>query len=104
MQFYNQGNTKYDSYNALFLQSGSFFSGTSVKEIINRKIKANKIVIGKPATQGDAANTGFVDLNDLGRWTSQAYADMHWYAGIMFWQYPSDVSGKGIEAACGHLK
>lgn len=30
VQFYNQGDTKYDSYETLFMTSGSFFSGTSV--------------------------------------------------------------------------
>ena len=30
VQFYNQGDTRYDTYNTLFLQSGSTFSGTSV--------------------------------------------------------------------------
>ena len=44
IQFYNQGDTKYDSYQTLFFESGSFFSGTSVKEIINRGINKNKII------------------------------------------------------------
>ncbi len=38
VQFYNQGNTKYDTYQTLFEQSGSVFSGTSVQEIINRGV------------------------------------------------------------------
>lgn len=86
------------------MESGSYFSGTSVKEIINRKIKSKKIVVGKPVTQADASNTGTVNVDDLGRWASQAYTDLHWYAGIMFWQYSSDVGGKAIQSACGHLK
>ena len=104
VQFYNQGDTKYDSYQALFLESGSFFSGTSVNEIIKRKVPSNKIVIGKPVTQADAANTGTVDNVDLGKWASQAYKDLNWYAGIMYWQYPSDIGGKAIQSSAGHLK
>ncbi len=30
VQFYNQGDTKYDTYESLFLKSGGWFSGTSV--------------------------------------------------------------------------
>jgi hypothetical protein len=30
VQFYNQGNTEYNSYEKLFIKSGSHFSGTSV--------------------------------------------------------------------------
>lgn len=30
IQFYNQGDTKYNTYETLFETSGSFFSGTSV--------------------------------------------------------------------------
>lgn len=38
VQFYNQGNTAYDTYAELFTQSTGTFSGTSVQEIINRGI------------------------------------------------------------------
>lgn len=31
VQFYNQGNTTYDTYHKLFLESGGYFPGTSVK-------------------------------------------------------------------------
>jgi chitinase len=61
VQFYNQGNTEYNSYEKLFLKSGSYFSGTSVNELIQRGIPSNKIVVGKPVTQGDAANSGLVN-------------------------------------------
>jgi len=75
-----------------------------VKEIIKRKVKAKKIVVGKPVTQADAANTGTVDSNDLGKWAGQAYKDFQWYGGIMYWQYVSDVGGKYIQNSAGYLK
>ncbi len=31
IQFYNQGDTKYDTYDTLFIKSGGYFNGTSVK-------------------------------------------------------------------------
>lgn len=72
VQFYNQGDTKYDSFETLFKKSGSFFSGTSVKEIAGYGIPLNKIVVGKPATQQDASNTGLVSHEDLGNWAMRA--------------------------------
>ena len=104
VQFYNQGDTKYDSYEALFLQSGSFFSGTSVNEIIKRGIPSNKIVVGKPVTIADAANTGYVSSTDLGKWISTAYSSLRWYAGVMYWQYISDTDMQAIQNSCGYLK
>ena len=104
VQFYNQGDTKYDSYNGLFTESGSVFSGTSVTEIIKRGIPSNKIVIGKPVTPGDAANTGYVRSDDLGQWVATGYQSLKWYAGIMYWQYVSDADGSAIKNSAGFLK
>lgn len=104
VQFYNQGNTKYDTYETLFLNSGSYFSGTSVAEIMKRGIPLNKIVVGKPVTQGDAANTGLVDHKDLGKWAKQANADLGWSAGFMYWQYISDKNGSAILHSAEFLK
>lgn len=61
-------------------------------------------MIGKPVTQADAANTGLVDHNELGRWISQAYTQNHWFAGVMYWQYVSDVNGNAIRSSAGYLK
>lgn len=41
--------------------------------MIANGIPSNKIVVGKPATQADAANTGTVNPTDLGNWCMQAY-------------------------------
>ena len=73
VQFYNQGNTQYNSYEELFTHSSGFFSNTSVNEIMGRGVPANKIVVGKPATPGDAMNTGYVNSADLGSWIERAY-------------------------------
>jgi hypothetical protein len=45
----------------LFINSGGFFSGTAVKEIIKRGVSAKKLIVGKPVTPGDATNTGWMD-------------------------------------------
>lgn len=104
VQFYNQLETKYDSYNELFIAATSTFSGTSVKEIIQRGIPSNKIIVGKPVTAADASNTGWVNTSDLGKWVNMAYQTMNWYGGIMFWQYVSDSDFSAINNSCGYLK
>ena len=104
IQFYNQGDSKYDSYEELFIASTGYFNGTSVKEIISKKVSSKKIVVGKPVTQGDASNTGFVPASDLGSWTTKGYTDLKWYGGVMYWQYVSDNGGNAIQSAAGHLK
>ena len=104
VQFYNQGNTQYNSYQELFTQATGHFSGTSVKEIAARGIPLQKIVVGKPLVQADAANTGFVCQKELGNWSEKAYNELGWYAGVGHWQYPSDKTGRAILLATSLLK
>jgi len=98
VQFYNQGDTQYNTYSELFVKANGFFSGTSVSEIINRGIPSNKIVVG-----GDASNTGLVSATDLGNWCSQAFTQFGWYAGVFFWQFRSDMNGALIKSATSQL-
>jgi chitinase len=104
VQFYNQGNNTYDSYQKLFVESGGHFPGTSVKEISQRGIPLDKIVVGKPVTTGDATNTGYMDKHALGEAVVRAYKEGNWHAGVMFWQFISDTGGQTINAACSQLK
>ena len=43
-----------------------------VKELIDKGIDKEKIVIGKPVGQGDATNTGTITASDLGIWAKRA--------------------------------
>ena len=60
-------------------------------------------MVGKPAAQADAMNTGLVTPSDLGAWTSRAYSELGWYAGVMFWQYRSDLAGTVVSTATSNL-
>ena len=71
--------------------------------MINNGIPSKKIVVGKPATQADASNTGIVNSVDLGNWCVRAYQELNWTAGVMFWQYKSDANGTIINNAAGQL-
>jgi chitinase len=97
VQFYNQGNTRYDSYRELFIQATGVFSGTAVKELIDRGIPAKKIVVGKPATRADVINTGYVLPSDLGRWLGQFKQEYNWRPSVMLWQFKNDVNGEIIK-------
>ncbi len=62
VQFFNQMSLGYDTYEKLFIKSDSTTEtlGTSVSELITRGIPTNKIVIGKPVSQKDVQNTGWM--------------------------------------------
>ena len=74
LQCYNQVNTKYDSYEELFINAtGDVFKGTAIKQIAERGVPLQKLVVGKPVIKQDASNTGFVSQVDLGEWAHRAY-------------------------------
>jgi len=84
-QFYNQGDTTYDTYERLFVKANGYFTGTSVGEIAALGVPLQKIVIGKPCTPADATNTGYVSSSSLATFSSQAYTAIGWNAGVMTW-------------------
>jgi len=92
VQFYNQGTSTYDSYATLFQTANGWATGTSVHQLISAGIPASRIVVGKPITTGDATNTGYVPLNSLSSFFSQARST-GWSTGFMGWQYKSDTDG-----------
>ena len=63
----------------------------------------NKVIVGKPATQNDASNTGTVNTVDLGNWCLRAFQEFSWNAGVMFWQYKSDANGSLMNNAVSSL-
>jgi hypothetical protein len=80
------------------------FSGTSVKEIMDRGVPGKKIVVGKPATQADVMNTGYVPPGDLGSWLGRFKREHNWRPSVMFWQFKNDARGdimKQVLAAAG---
>lgn len=103
VQFYNQGDTTYDTYAKLFKASRGYFSGTSVMEIVNRGVPMEKIVVGKPASEAAAANTGYVPENKIGNWVSRAKTEYGFETGVMYWEYFHDADGNKMKTAIGTL-
>jgi len=91
VQFYNQAQSSYDTFQTLFQTSNGWATGTSVKEMTEKGIPSNKIVVGKPVTTGDASNTGYVQVDALRQIFQTARGT--WSAGFMGWQYKSDSDG-----------
>ncbi|KAL1701928.1 hypothetical protein EV121DRAFT_282305 [Schizophyllum commune] len=54
IQLYNQGSTEYTSCYSLPNTSSSTWPESALFEIITNNVDADKLVIGKPATSGDA--------------------------------------------------
>ena len=60
--------------------------------------------MGKPVIPSDATNGGWIDVSVMGEAVSRAYDEFGWFAGVSLWQYSSDVRGKSMSTAGGHLK
>lgn len=104
IQFYNQGDSQYNTYEELFTKAtGTKFNGTSLSEINARGVPLQKLIVVKPITSSDATNTGWMSGADLGAAVVKAYNDLGWYGGVGHWQYSSDYSGATLTAAAGQL-
>ncbi|KAH8103588.1 glycoside hydrolase family 18 protein [Cristinia sonorae] len=88
VQFYNQDD--YSTCQSLIHQSGSNWPQTSVLQLVNSGIPANKVVLGKPANGADASN-GYIPPSTLAGCVSQA-TSQGWNGGVMAWEFPEASS------------
>ncbi|KAG6334703.1 hypothetical protein ID866_4382 [Astraeus odoratus] len=86
VQFYNQGVNEYTTCTGLLQTSSSTWPNTALFQIAAAGVPLNKLVIGKPATTGDATN-GYISPSTLAGCLSTAKSG-GWNAGVMVWQYP----------------
>ncbi|KAI0632975.1 chitinase, partial [Trametes polyzona] len=83
IQFYNQSpDPGYDNCDSLLTTTSS-----SIFSIQKSGVDVNKLVIGKPGTQADITNGGFIEPATLGTCVQQAVAG-GWNAGVMAFQFP----------------
>jgi hypothetical protein len=92
----------YNNGSDLFNISGGWAPKSSVNEMIASGIEATKIVIGKPASPGDASNSYMVP-SEINNAISSNYPYNGWKTGIMFWQYSSDLNGAICSTAAAFL-
>jgi chitinase len=86
-------NLQYNTYKTLFLESSPGLNGHSIKELMEKNIPGDKLVIGKPVQKADAMNTGWVQPSILGRMIARGQKELKWHGGVMLWQYSSDQGG-----------
>lgn len=90
VQFYNQGTTEYTTCSGLLTTSSSTWPGSALFQISASGVPLSKLVIGKPATTGDASS-GYMSPSTLASCLQTAKAQ-GWNAGAMVWEYPDATS------------
>ncbi|KAF9266947.1 glycoside hydrolase [Marasmius fiardii PR-910] len=86
VQFYNQGASEYVTCDGLLNTSSGTWPQTALFQIAANGVPLSKLVIGKPATTGDASN-GYMDPNTLAT-CLQTAKSKGWNGGAMSWQFP----------------
>ncbi|PCH44329.1 glycoside hydrolase family 18 protein [Wolfiporia cocos MD-104 SS10] len=94
VQFYNQGTTEYTTCAGLLNESSSTWPESALFQISANGVSLDKLVIGKPATTGDASS-GYMSPSTLATCVEDAQGE-GWDAGVMVWQYP-DAGTSWIE-------
>ena len=113
VQFYNQGSSSYSTYTSLFETSDGWSVGTSVSEIAKKGIPKSKIAVGKPITQADVVNSGYIAVDQLAsfiktaRQAGNVWANDADVGGVMGWKFQSDRDGAWVsqlQAAVGSIE
>lgn len=98
IQYYNQGGWEYQSYKnyeSLFdEQYNNIENPSCIPSIIKQGISGDKLIIGKPITQSDVNNTGYIPLETLENILKKAITNEIRFGGIMGWKVDSDVNGE----------
>jgi len=98
LQFYNQGPTEYTTCDNMLTTSSDGWPNSAVFQIAASGVPLSKLVIGKPATEGDASN-GFMSTDTFATCLAQANSK-GWDAGVMVWEFP-DANAAWIQNTRG---
>lgn len=97
IQYYNQGSWSYQAYtdyDMIFNKTYNNQVNSTSIECISEQIPATKLVIGKPITQADVNNTGFIQMDQLADILRKAQDDNVEFGGVMGWKIDSDTNGQ----------
>lgn len=98
-QYYNQGPTCYNTYDAVFLNSssgGCWAVGTSVSELGALGVHPHMVVLAKPLLPDDGG--GSTSPYEMSSWTRRARVDLGWRAGVAAWSYDSAFGSAWLDA------
>ena len=90
VQYYNQNDSNYVTYDNIFVNSGTDFPESSVTDFPDDM--KNILVLGKPMRKNIDASTGYNTPQEINSIIIKAKNQLNWNAGIMTWQYPYDES------------
>lgn len=97
VQYYNQGDTNYITYEDLFEKSAAY-PGSAVEEMTTGSdpyLDSSKLVVGKPITQTDLGDgSGLVALPTLKQWFCQYQQSGLQVGGAGFWEYRDDYTSE----------
>ncbi|KAK0238911.1 glycoside hydrolase family 18 protein [Armillaria nabsnona] len=97
VQFYNQGLAEYTTCTGLLTTSSSKYPQTALFQIAsNAKVPLSKLVIGKPGTENDTDDGGFMSTSTLASCLKTAHSQ-GWNAGVSVWEFP-DAAASWIKA------
>lgn len=93
IQFYNQGDNNYNTYNSTFVTANPDFPFTAVQQFSNNNttVPYNVLVYGNLCQQSDGS-TGYVPPATINGWLKQAQS-ISFPSNAGIWQYHSESSG-----------
>mmetsp|Transcript_10953 Transcript_10953/g.21740 ORF Transcript_10953/g.21740 Transcript_10953/m.21740 type:complete len:1383 (+) Transcript_10953:208-4356(+) len=101
IQYYNQGQGVYTTYDDLFVEGNHAISlKSAVQEINNNGLPYSAIVVGKPISLSDASN-GHVSPEVLSGYVAKANAELGWNGGVMFWMWDPAAANSLLVMAYG---
>jgi hypothetical protein len=96
IQYYGRQHTNFDTYQELFVDSGTEFTNISVTQLVAQGFDIEKIVIAKPVRLYDAQGAGFLEPSALREIFLQANANLGWRGGICYSSYLNDQNGEKL--------
>jgi hypothetical protein len=110
VQYYNQGNENYTSYNQIFVESTTtgytypWFPGTAIEEVAGSStspysyqnygsptVPQNAMIVGGILAPS-YGSSGYNDPTDLGDWIAQAGTTYGYVGGAMVWQFTNTTT------------
>jgi hypothetical protein len=94
--YFGEQHTAFDTYEELFVDSGSEFSKAAALQLVSEGFALEKIVISKPVRLFDAQGTGFVKPLQLREIFLEAHSKLGWKAGVCYSSYVDDQDGREL--------